>query len=41
MNVFYGYINNTRETKFPGTNGDRENGYFPVQLTTSRIGISG
>ena len=27
-----------RETKFSGTNGDREIVIFPVQLTTSRIG---
>ena len=28
----------SRETKFPGVNGDREISVFPVQLTTSRIG---
>ena len=27
----------SRETKFPGANGDREILFFPVQLTTSRI----
>ena len=28
----------SRETKFPGANGDRESIIFPIQLTTSRIG---
>ena len=28
----------SRETKFSGTNGDREELFFPIQLTTSRIG---
>ena len=27
-----------RKTKFSGANGDREKLFFPVQLTTSRIG---
>ena len=30
--------NPSRETKFSGANGDREILFFPVQLTTSRIG---
>ena len=30
--------NPSRETKFSGANGDRGNFFFPVQLTTSRIG---
>ena len=33
-----GRLNPCRETKFSGTNGDRETFIFPVQLTTSRIG---
>ena len=33
-----GLPNPSRETKFSGTNGDREIFIFPVQLTTSRIG---
>ena len=28
----------SRDQKFSGANGDRENMFFPVQLTTSRIG---
>ena len=32
-----GRLNPSRETKFSGTHGDREI-FFPVQLTTSRIG---
>ena len=32
-------MNPSRETKFSGTHGDREIfSFFPVQLTTSRIG---
>ena len=31
--------NQSRETKFSCANGDREIFIFPVQLTTSRIGI--
>ena len=31
--------NPSRETKFSGVNADREIFIFPVQLTTSRIGI--
>ena len=34
-----GRPNLSRETKFSGANGDREIFIFPVQLTTSRIGI--
>ena len=30
--------NPSRETKFPGTNGDREILVSPVQLTTTKIG---
>ena len=33
-----GRLNPSRETKFPGTHGDRGILIFPVQLTTSRIG---
>ena len=33
-----GRPNPSRETKFPGANGDREMSNLPVQLTTSRIG---
>ena len=33
-----GLPNPSYETKFSGTNGDREVFIFPVQLTTSRIG---
>ena len=33
-----GLPNPSRETKFSGANGDRENIFFPVQLTTNRIG---
>ena len=33
-----GRSNPSRETKFSGANGDRENGIFSVQLVTSRIG---
>ena len=32
-----GLPNPSRETKFSGTNGDREIFIFPVQLTASRI----
>ena len=28
----------SRETKFSGTNGDREMFIFPIQVITSRIG---
>ena len=31
--------NPSRETKFSGSNGDREIFIFPVQLATSRISI--
>ena len=34
-----GLSNPSRETKFSGANGYREDFFFPVQLTTSRIGI--
>ena len=33
-----GLPNTSRETKFLGANADREFCFFPVQLTTSRIG---
>ena len=33
-----GLPNPPRETKFSGVNGDREILFFPVQLTTSRMG---
>ena len=33
-----GLPNPSRETKCLGANGDREILFFPVQLTTSRIG---
>ena len=33
-----GGLNSCRETKFSGTHGDRGILFFPVQLTTSRIG---
>ena len=31
--------NSSRETKFSSANAKRETSFFPVQLTTSRIGI--
>ena len=34
-----GLPNPSRETKFSGANADREIFIFPVELTTSRIGI--
>ena len=33
-----GRPNLSRDTKFSGANGDREKSFFPVHLTTSRIG---
>ena len=34
-----GLPNSSREAKFSGANGDKEKFIFPVQRTTSRIGI--
>ena len=35
-----GRLSLSRETKFSGASGDRENTFFPVPLTTSRAGLA-
>ena len=38
MSRLTGLPNPSHETEFSGADGDREMSFFPVQLTTSRIG---